>query len=84
LLELLDERLGMITVLAPPRSLLYDVPLRGAREANVPLFQRDRSSRRTVSASTRRPAPHILFRIAQGLVQGGTVFLVELISWIER
>lgn len=38
LLELLDEHLGIVTVFEPPRSLLCDVPLRGAREANVPLF----------------------------------------------
>ena len=53
-------------------------------EANVPLFQRERRSRRTASASVRRPDLHILFRIPEGVVQGGTVFLVEPISGIER
>src|SRR6266542_5138048 len=46
----------MVAVCQPPGFFLLDMPLRGEREANVPLFQRERSSRRTLAASTRRPA----------------------------
>jgi hypothetical protein len=56
LLEFLGEDFGVVAVLEPPGFLSRDVLLGRAGETGVALFQRKRSSRKIVSASTSRPA----------------------------
>ena len=56
LLEFLGEDFGVVAVLTPPGFLSRDMLLGRAGKTNVPLFQRERSSRKIVSASTSRPA----------------------------
>jgi hypothetical protein len=46
----------VVTIGQPPGLLSLNVFLRSGCEANAAILQRDRSSRRITSASTRRPA----------------------------
>ena len=56
LFEFLREHVGVVAIGQPPCFLAPNVFLRSGGELNVPGFQRDRSSRRTTSASISRPA----------------------------
>ena len=56
LFEFLGEHFGVVTIGQPPNLLAMNVFLRCGCEANAAILQRDRSSRRITSASTRRPA----------------------------
>ena len=56
LFEFLGEHVQVVTSGQPPGLLPPNVFLRSGREANAPILQRDRSSRRITSASMRRPA----------------------------
>ena len=56
LFEFLGEHVGVVAIGQPPCLLSPNVSLRSGGEANVAILQRDRSSRRTTSASTSRPA----------------------------
>ena len=56
LFEFLGENVRVVAIGQPPGLLSPNVFLSSRREANVPVFQRERSSRRTTSASKSRPA----------------------------
>ena len=56
LFEFLGEHVEVIAIGQPPGLLSPNVFLRSGCEANAAILQRDRSSRRITSASTRRPA----------------------------
>jgi hypothetical protein len=56
LFEFLGEHVGVVAIGQPPGLLSPNVFLRSGCEANAAILQRDRSSRRITSASTRRPA----------------------------
>ena len=56
LLEFLGEDFGVVAVFKAPGFLSRDVLLGRAGKTDVALFQRKRSSRKIVSASTSRPA----------------------------
>src|SRR4051794_11603032 len=56
LFKFLGEHVGMLAIGQPPCLFSPKVFLRGGGELNVAVFQRDRSSRRTVSTSISRPA----------------------------
>jgi hypothetical protein len=56
LFEFLSEHIGVVAIGQPPGFLSSNVFLRSGCEANAAILQRDRSSRRITSASTRRPA----------------------------
>ena len=56
LFEFLGEHVGVVTIGQPPGLLSPNVFLRSGCEVNAAILQRDRSSRRITSASTRRPA----------------------------
>jgi hypothetical protein len=56
LFEFLGEHVAVIAIGQPPGLLSPNVFLCSGCEANAAILQRDRSSRRTTSASTRRPA----------------------------
>ncbi len=56
LFEFLGEHVGVVAIGQPPGLLSPNVFLRNGCEANAAILQRDRSSRRITSASTRRPA----------------------------
>ena len=56
LFKFFGEDLGMLAILEPPGFLELHMLLRCVREANAPMLQRDRSSRRMTSASISRPA----------------------------
>ena len=55
LFEFFGEHVGVVAIGQPPRLLSSNVFLRRGCEANAAILQRDRSSRRITSASTRRP-----------------------------
>ena len=56
LFEFLGEHVGVVAIGQPPGFLAPNVFPRSGREANATILQRERSSRRITSASTRRPA----------------------------
>jgi len=56
LFEFLGEDVGVVAIGQPPGLLSANVFLRSGCETNAAILQRDRSSRRITSASTRRPA----------------------------
>src|SRR5712692_1802190 len=56
LVEFLGEHVGVVAIGQPPGFFCPNMSLRSGREANAAILQRDRSSRRITSASTRRPA----------------------------
>src|SRR3954452_16150441 len=56
LLDILGKQVGVVTIGPPPGFLSPNVLLCSGREAKASILQRERSSRRTTSASTSRPA----------------------------
>jgi hypothetical protein len=69
LLEFLGESFRVVAIREPPGLFMCDVLLGRYREANVSLFQRERSSRRIASASTRRPAFTRAFNVMSDAAQ---------------
>src|SRR3954453_9962879 len=56
LLDILGKQVGVVTIGPPPGFLSPKVLLCSGREAKTSILQRERSSRRTTSASKSRPA----------------------------
>ena len=81
--ELLGEDVGVIPIGQPPGLLSPNVFLGSGGEANVPVFQRDRSSRRTTSASISRPALTSSSESLQGAMQRGAIFIGQPITGIK-